>query len=207
MDLQMFLSSPVATTIFVLTIITSIKAFKDPHLKYKFMFNPYRLTRNKEWHQVFTHGLIHSNWMHLGLNMLAFYFFAFGLEGFLGHYEFFILYMMSLVISTIPGLIQHRDHEFYNALGASGAVSAVVMSVILIAPDIPLSFILIPISIPGWLLGLLYIAYSFYASLKKFDNIGHDAHLWGALSGIVITVLLKPEVATRFMEWLSYKLG
>ena len=205
MDLQMFVLSPVATTIFVLTIFTSIKAFKDPHLKYKFLFNPYRLTRNKEWHQVFTHGLIHANWMHLGFNMLAFYFFAFSLETIIGHYEFFVLYMMSLVISTIPGLIQHKDNDLYNALGASGAVSAVVMSFILIMPDIELMFILLPIPMPGWVLGLLYIGYSFYASLRRTDNIAHDAHLWGALSGIVITVLLKPEVATQFMEWLSYK--
>lgn len=201
-----FFASPVASTIFVITILTSIRAFSDADLRYKFTFNPYRMVREKQYQMVITHGLIHGGWMHLIFNMVAFYFFAFPLETIIGHWQFTVLYMLSLIAGTIPGTVRHRDDSWYNAVGASGAISAVVLSVILFVPEVGISLIFLP-AIPGWIFALLFIAFSFYASFRKIGNIAHDAHLFGAIAGIVITVILRPDVATSFMQWMSVKFG
>lgn len=205
--LDQFFAAPVASTIFVITIFTSIRAFSDADLRYKFTFNPYRMVRENQYQMVLTHGLIHGSWMHLIFNMLAFYFFAFTLEAILGHWQFAVLYILSLAAATIPGVVQHRDDSWYNAVGASGAISAVLLSVVLFAPEIGIGLIFIPGSIPGWIFALLFIGFSFYASFRKIGNIAHDAHLFGAIAGIVLTVILRPEVATNFMAWMSAKFG
>lgn len=202
-DLQLMFQAPVATGIFLITIITSLRAFKDGSLMYKFIFSPYRLVHHKEYQMLFSSALIHANYMHLIFNMMVFFFFAFSLEIELGHVQFFILYVGSIILSHLPRIVLDRDNEFYSALGASGGVSAIVMSMILLDPDIPLSLYFI-IDMPGWFLGLAYMGYSFYAAIyRPQDKIGHDAHLWGGLAGLVITVLLKPEAASNFFEWLG----
>jgi len=202
-DLQQFLQAPVAAGIFLITIITSVMAFKDGVLMYKFVFSPYRLVHNKEYQMIFSSALVHGSYMHLIFNMLVFYFFAFTLESILGHGPFFVLYLGSVMLSHLPRIISEKDNEMYSALGASGGVSGVVMSMILIDPDISLSLYFI-LDMPGWLLGLGYMAYSFYAAIyRPNDKIGHDAHLWGGLAGLVITVLLQPQTATNFFEWLG----
>lgn len=204
MDFSVFFRAPVAATLFVITLITSIRAFKDGELRYRFIFNPYRLVRNKEWHQFFTSGLIHLDAWHLGFNMLVFYYFAFSLEiRHLGAWLFLVLYVGALIISHIPALIKHRDNSGYNALGASGAISAVVLSMVIFEPGMELSLIFIPIYLPGWVFALLYMAYSFYAGIRGIGRVGHDAHLWGALAGIVLTVLMKPSAAADFIDWIS----
>lgn len=204
MDFSLFFRAPVAATLLVITLITSIRAFKDSELRYRFIFNPYRLVRNKEWHQFFTSGLIHADVWHLAFNMLVFYYFAFSLEiNHLGPWLFLVLYLGSLIISHIPAIIKHRDNSGYNALGASGAVSAVVLSMVIFEPEMRMSLLFIPIWLPGWLFALLYMAYSFYAGIRGIGRIGHDAHLWGSLAGIVLTVIMKPHAATNFINWLS----
>ena len=201
-DFAALFASPVAATILTITLITSIRAFKDAQLKFNFMFIPYKVVNYKEYHRFFTSGLIHSGIYHLVFNMLAFYYFAFALEGIIGHWQFALLYISSLVISGIPDIVRHKDNETYMALGASGAISAVLFSVILFDPEIPISLLLLP-SMPGWFLGIIFIVFSFVASYFSWGNIGHDAHLWGAFAGIVITVLLEPSVVKTFNQWLE----
>lgn len=202
--LDQFFASPVASTIFFITLVTSIKAFKDPQLMHKFILNPYDVVRNKEYYRIFTSGLIHgSNW-HLGFNMITYYFFAisFPIEGILGHWQFAVLYILSLVISDLSTIIKYKEYPSYNSLGASGAVSAVLLSVIMCYPDLEL-LLFFAIPMPGWFFAIGYIGYSYYASRNSNDNINHDAHLWGALAGIVLTLILKPDVVNTLSDWLS----
>ncbi|MEL6675703.1 MAG: rhomboid family intramembrane serine protease [Bacteroidota bacterium] len=214
MDLSRFADAPIATTIFILTIISSIQAFQNPELKAKMMYTPFRVVHRNEIYRLVSHALIHADWLHLGFNMLVFYFFAFTLENpgeglsrlpQFGHLGFLMLYVFSLVLATIPALARHKDNDTYFSLGASGAVSGVLTAWILCYPGQSLMLIFIPIPIPGWLFGLLYIAYSFYASFRRRDNIAHDAHLWGAIAGILITILMKPDIPNKFLEY--YNLG
>lgn len=238
--LTQIFQAPVAATIFVITIITSIRAFSDASLRYQFTYNPYRMVREGRWPMILTHGLVHGGWVHLIFNMLAFYFFAFNLEAGtnpvpieviqeriasangqnyeqiverdftnrnLGHWQFAVLYIVSLAAGAIPGLVRHRNDSWYNAVGASGAISAVVLSAVIMSPEIGIGLLLIPGHIPGWIFALLFLGFSFFASFRNWGNIAHDAHLFGAIAGIILTVLLKPEAATDFLDWLRLKFG
>lgn len=191
--------------IFIITLITSIRAFNDPVLIANFIFNPFRVVRNKEYQRLLTHGLIHADIAHLAFNMITFYFFAFSLEYTIGHLKFALLYIGSLVLSSLTTLQKHKDNPAYNALGASGAISAVLLSSVLFDPGMQLlMFGFLPI--PGWLFAILYIGYSQYASRNSNDNIGHEAHLWGALSGIALTFLLEPKVFVIIKAFIDSKL-
>ncbi len=206
LQLDLIFAAPVAATLFVITIITSIRAFSDPGLKARFLLNPYRVVHHKDWPTLLTHGLIHSGWTHLIFNMLAFYFFAFYLELILGHWQFAVFYVLSLLVATVPALARHKDHSWYNSLGASGAISAVVMALVVVMPEMGIGLLFIPGSIPGWLFAILYLGFSFVASFKNWGNVAHDAHLFGAIAGIVLVVLLRPESATEFIQWLGQKI-
>ncbi|HMI04541.1 MAG TPA: rhomboid family intramembrane serine protease [Pedobacter sp.] len=199
--------TPVASLIFLFTIITSIYAFSNPDLHGKFMLNPYNVSRRHRVYTLITSGLIHADWMHLIFNMMTFFFFAFQLEAIIGSVNFAILYFVSLIASDIPSVIKHKNDIWYNSLGASGAISAVLFSYILFVPFS--SMIIFPIPIPIWAIvfGPLYLVYCVYASRQGRDHINHDAHFFGALAGLILTVLLVPGVIPHFIEQIQMKIG
>lgn len=187
--------TPVAYFIFFITILTSLYTlYVDQEVLRRFMLHPYSFSRGKNRFTVITSGLIHADFNHLLFNMLSFYFFAFQLEATIGHWQFGLLYMASLVLSDVNTLIKYKNSPSYYSLGASGAISAVLFSYILFHPFNRLYFMLVPVGIPAWLFALLYLAYCYYASRKQYDHINHDAHLYGALSGLGITLLLYPQL-------------
>ncbi len=213
MYLETFLDAPVAFTIFAITLITSILALRNDDLREKFLMRPYDVIHYKEYYRLFTSGLIHANTMHLALNMLTFYFFAFSLEHHpqiaersLGHWQFAAVYLLTLFMSDTLTIYKHKDDPGYGSLGASGAISGIVMGAILCNPEMELGLIFLPgIFIPGWLFALLYIGYSyFYSRRDSHMNINHDTHLMGAVLGILFTLILKPEVITFWQQWLSH---
>lgn len=203
-DFSQFLESPVATVIFLITIITSIKAFEDPILRSNFILNPFDVMHNRKYSRLVTHGLIHADGMHLGMNMLTFYFFAFYLESIMGHWQFAVFYFLTMIISSIPAVLKYRDMPAYNSLGASGATSAVVLAMIMWYPSMELR-LYFAIPIPGWLFAIAYIGYSYYAerNRRENDNIAHDAHLWGAVSGAVLGVIMSENIRNGFLTWIS----
>lgn len=200
-------NTPVASIIFLFTIITSIYAFNDSSLFGKFMLHPYSVYRKQNVYTLITSGLIHANWMHLVFNMFTFYAFAFRLEQEVGSIRFGLIYFIGLILSDIPTVIKQRDNYHYHSLGASGAVSAVLFSYILFFPLSTL--IIFPLPIPIWaaLFGVLYLVYSYYMSTNTRDNINHDAHLFGAITGIIITILVVPGIIPHFIAELTARFG
>ncbi len=194
--------TPVASLIFVFTIITSLYAFSNAEVYGKFMLHPYSVSRGHRVYSIITSGLIHKDWGHLFFNMLSYFFFAFTLESIIGHWQFAVLYLVSLALSDLSTILKHKDHFGYNSLGASGAVSAVVFSYILFEPLSKMMIFPLPIPIPAVLFGVLYLAYSAYAS-KQSSYINHDAHFFGAISGVVITIILYPQVVNYFISKVS----
>lgn len=203
--LQNIFQAPVALVIFVITIITSLRALRQPMLRDKLIFNPVLVAERKEYYRLFSSGLIHGDHYHLIFNMLAYFFFAFSMEMMIGHWQFALLYIASLLVADIPTMIRHEGNIIYRTLGASGAISGVFMGYILFNPEASLTFIFFPfISFPAWLLGLGFIGYSFYASFRGVQQrINHDAHLWGALAGIVFTVILAPQAAQNLVDFVG----
>lgn len=194
-------AAPVATAIFVITILVSLLAFSNPNIYDRFMLTPSNVYHGRNVYTIITSGLIHKDWMHLFFNMLSYYFFAFALEAQLGHWQFGLLYVGSLILSDLPTVAKNKDNYGYRSLGASGAVSAVIFSAILFNPRSTIYLYYI-IPIPIVLFGVLYLVYCYYASKYSRDAINHDAHLFGALSGIMITILLNHHIIAEFVEKL-----
>lgn len=192
-------NTPVASLIFALTVGLSIFVFSNPQWYARLMLNPYAIQRDKtRIYTIFTSGLIHKDWMHLLFNMMTFYFFGFSLEamfvqfsGPTGHLLFAVLYIVSLVLSDIPTILQQKNNPHYYSLGASGAICAVLFSFILFQPKAMLGLFMV-IPIPAYLFAFLFLGYCIWASKKAQDGINHDAHLFGALAGLVITLLMYP---------------
>lgn len=191
---------PVASAIFIFTIVTSIYAFSNPGIYGKFMLHPYSVSRGHRIYSIITSGLIHQDWGHLFFNMFTYFFFAFRLETIIGHWQFGVLYFASMALSDLSTILKHKDDLWYNSLGASGAISAVLFSYILFDPTTMIFVMFIPL--PAVLFGVLYLVYSAYAS-RRSSHINHDAHFFGALSGLIITIILYPGVVSYFLRQLT----
>jgi membrane associated rhomboid family serine protease len=195
--------APVACAIFAITLIFSLLAFYNEEIYSKFILQPYSVAKGERVYTLLTSGLIHRDWTHLLFNMMSYYFFAFQLETVIGHWQFGLLYVASLILSDLPTVAKHKHNYWYRSLGASGAISAVVFSFILFFPFTKMGIIFIPIPIPAIIFGALYLAYCAYASRKAIGNVNHDAHFYGALCGIAITIILNPWVIMAFLHHLS----
>ncbi|TCD29569.1 rhomboid family intramembrane serine protease [Pedobacter psychrodurus] len=201
--MEYFNIAPVASVIFVFTIITSLYAFYDHSIYGKFMLHPYSVSKGQNVYTLITSGLVHADWMHLFFNMFTFYAFAFTLERLMGSWQFGLLYFLGLVLSDLPTVIKHKDHFNYNSLGASGAISAVLFSYILFNPMSKIYIMFIPIGIPAVVFGILYLVYCAYASRNSRDHINHDAHFFGALTGLIFTIIFVPGILQNFIAMLT----
>jgi membrane associated rhomboid family serine protease len=191
--------------IILITCGISLYAWNNTPLFDKLIFNPYSVYHKKEWTRMFTGALLHADLTHLLINMFVLYSFGTYIESVyiayipMGVYAYLLMYVLSVVAANIKSLWDHKNNVWYNAVGASGAVSAVVFAFVLYAPVEKILFFGI-IPIPAFLYGLLYLVYSQYMSRKGNDNIGHDAHFYGAVFGFVFTGLLRPELFVLFMK-------
>ncbi|MBS7565799.1 rhomboid family intramembrane serine protease [Mucilaginibacter sp. Bleaf8] len=202
---EFLVGAPVASVIFVITIISSLFAFSSENVYSQMILHPYSVARGKRVWTLITSGLIHGDWAHLIFNMFSFFFFAFQLEEVLGHWQFALLYIGSLILSDLPSVTKHKEDYRYHSLGASGAISAVVFGAILFSPKSLIQIFPIPFEIPAYIYGPLYLVYCVYASRQNRDNINHDAHFYGALSGIMFTLFLYPGVITIFLEQMGLR--
>ena len=204
--MEQYLSvAPVASVIFAITLIVTFIAFYNDNLYDKLILQPYNVSRGKYVYTLITSGFIHADWMHLLFNMMTYFFFAFQLEATLGHWQFGLLYMVSLILSDLPSVVKHKNDLWYRSLGASGAISAVVFSYILFNPLNSMYLMFLPIPIPAIIFGVLYLVYCSYASKQNRGNINHDAHFFGALSGVMITILLVPQIVPYFFHTIIEK--
>ena len=199
------MTAPVASFIFAITILSSIWAFSNETLFSNMILHPYSVSRGQRVYTVITSGMIHNDWMHLFFNMLSYTFFAFQLETDIGHWQFGVLYAASLILSDLPTIYKHKNDDWYHSLGASGAVSAVIFGGIMYHPVSTMALMILPIPIYSVIFGILYLIYCNYASKHARDNINHDAHMFGALSGMLITIALHPHVVNDFIMQISAK--
>lgn len=196
-----FSQSPVATIIFIITIAISVYAlYFKPTLIEKGVLRPYYITRGQKLGTLISNGFLHANGMHLIFNMLTFYFFAFQLEQTIGSLNFTIIYFASLIIADIPSIIKYRDNPDYASLGASGAISGIVFSMILFYPLSGMYIFPIPFPLPAFVFAILYLAWSYYSAKHSEDIINHDAHFWGAIAGIILTIILEPSSLSIFIN-------
>lgn len=174
---------------------------------------PYYVKRNNEWYRSLTSGFLHADFIHLFFNMFTLYFFGRNVEIIFkafelgGNFTYVSIYLSSIVISDLPCYFKYKDAYGYRSLGASGAVSAVVFSAIVFSPWSSI-YLYGAIKISAALYAVLFIVYCIYMGKKGNDNINHDAHLWGAVYGLVITLILvaihQPALFEGIIEQLKH---
>lgn len=190
------------------TVLVSYLAFQNHELMDKLQFNAAKVIHQKQYYRLVSHAFIHANWSHLLVNMFVLYFFGRGIEQYFGYYfgnrvtfYFLLLYFGGILASNIWSLIKHQNNYYYNAVGASGAVSAMLFAFIFFNPwELLYFFGILPI--PGILFAIGYLFYSYHMSKKSTDNVAHDAHILGAVFGFIFPILLKPELLNLFIDRL-----
>ncbi len=192
--------------IIALTGMVSYQAFGASSLFSKYRFNAYAVVHRREYWRLVSHIAIHADWGHLIFNMLTLFFFGPSVEsalqyyfGAMGIFYFAVLYIIGGVFSSLYSLAKYQDNSGYNAVGASGAVSSVLFASILFNPQSKIYLFFIPIGIPAYIFGFMYLAYSAYMSKKGTDNIGHDAHFFGAIFGFAFPIFLNSDFFSMFL--------
>ncbi|MFZ5942344.1 MAG: rhomboid family intramembrane serine protease [Bacteroidota bacterium] len=201
--------------IVIFTSVVSLVAFRWKHLLELFDLSAYRTVHHREYYRSLTHAFLHADYVHLIVNMLVLYSFGTGIEGIFDQLEhqgvihssalsFSLLYFSAIIVSSASTIIKYRDDAGYSAVGASGAVSAVVFTHIFFSPLQKIYFYAV-LPVPGIIFGVLYLVYSTFMGRRKQDNINHDAHLWGALFGLIYPLLLDPGLLRLFIENLTHR--
>lgn len=193
--------------ILVATIIISLRADKNPAMKERMLFIPYRIKHQQEYHRFVTHAFIHADFPHLAFNMMTLYFMGeylysewMNLYGNAGISYFCVLYFAGMIAATFFPMVKHQDQPSYRSLGASGAVSAVLFAVIIWNPTLSLSLMFIPIPIPAYVFGPLYLVFEYYSMKKGNTGIAHDAHIGGAIFGILFVLMLDVQKGMQFVH-------
>ena len=196
--------------IILITSVFSIIAFSQHGLVYKYQFNPYQILKRRQYSRLILHAFLHANWTHLIVNMLVLYSFGTVLERYFQQFfgsnwipYYLILYFGAILVSPLYALFKHRNDYLYNAVGASGAVSAVVFAAIFFDPWNKIYFFgMIPM--PGIVFAVGYLIYSWLMSSRNKDNVAHDTHFFGALFGFLVPILLNPHLFTFFIRQLLH---
>lgn len=188
--------------VIILISAFSILVFSRPEWQAKLMLNPYRVVHHKEYYRTLTSGLIHNGYLHLFFNMFTLYFFGEYLGWFLGDVHFLMLFGLGIIAADLPTLYKHHRQPHYNSLGASGGVAAVVFASILYEPVSKICLYGI-LCLPGFILGALYLIYSYYQSKQSADHINHDAHFSGAVFGLLYAAAVEPAAVPAFFQKIS----
>lgn len=195
---------PITLIIIAITCVISFMGFSNPRLIDRLILWPPAIARGKEYWRLASCGLIHADFGHLLFNMFTLYFFGGFMERFLvpyiGEIGFALFYVGGIVLSILPSYLAHRTDSQYRSLGASGAVSAVLFAFVLLQPWATIYVFVVPV--PAIIFGVVYIAYTVYMDRQRADHINHSAHLWGAVYGVLFTILIEPRVLGVFFQQL-----
>lgn len=188
-----------ALIILVLTVLVSVIGLFSRTVIEKAVLRPYVIAQGRDYATLLTSGFVHADVPHLLFNLITYWSFAFPLERVMGELRFEVLYFTGLLVSNIGTTIKHRNDPNYASLGASGAILAVLFAAIVYFPHQRLIFLFFPIPIPAPVFAVLYLVYSYWSSGRARDRINHDAHIFGALTGLAFALVMAPE---RFLDLL-----
>jgi membrane associated rhomboid family serine protease len=197
---------PLTILIILITTLVSMRGFNHPEFRARFIFDVQLIQREHGYIRLITSGFLHASWMHLIFNMLSLFFFGRYVEIVLGAQLYILLYLMSLLGGGLLSLYLNWNTD-YSALGASGAVSGIIFACIFIFPGGSVYIFPLPFPIPSWLYAILFVVISLYGIRSNVGNIGHDAHLGGALSGLLVTAVLVPQAILNNMLLFIVILG
>ncbi|MDG4949962.1 rhomboid family intramembrane serine protease [Weeksellaceae bacterium KMM 9724] len=184
-----------------ITVLVSWQGWQNRELFERLKFQMDAILEGKQYDRMITSAFLHADSMHLLFNMFAFYVFAPVVLSLFSSLTFVLIYLISILAGSLVTILFHGKEKWYSAVGASGGVSGVVFSAIMIYPDMPLRLIFLPFfDFPGWTFALVYLGYSMFGMKSRHDNVGHAAHLGGSIAGIAITLGMKPELINQLMN-------
>lgn len=190
--------------IIVVTVIVSWLAFRNHRLLQDLLLWPAIMQHNyKEWYRLLTAGFVHADTMHLAFNMITFYFFGEILEEWIGATSFILLYLLGIIVASIPSMLKQKDNPNYHSLGASGGVAAIVFAMIYLAPWSKL-YLFFAIPMPAILFALGYLFYTGYMAKKGGGIVNHDAHLWGSIFGLLFMIVIDPSHGKGFLNQILH---
>lgn len=184
---------PATTSILVLTALVTLAAFQKPKLRERLIFRPYDILHRKQIDRMLTCGLIHGDWAHFLFNAFSFYSFGRNIELMYGAGTLLLIYVSSILGGSLLSLIIHRQEE-YRALGASGGVCGVIFASIFLLPGGSITVFPLPIGIPAYVYAIGFLVFSFLGQRRQAGNIGHDAHLGGAIVGLLVATAMYPRL-------------
>jgi membrane associated rhomboid family serine protease len=188
-------------------VLGSLLGWLHPAVRNLLILCPYRVRTRGELYRLLTGGWLHADAWHLALNMIMLHYFADQTTSVLGMSRFLGLYISAVIVAYVPTVLRHMYEPAYGTLGASGAVSAVMISAILLHPKLKLYLMFVPVPVPGVVFALGYLVYSVYQSWRAGDGINHDAHFSGAVYGGVLTYLFEPARVERTLATLATMKG
>lgn len=189
----------------VINVIVTLIAFNSVKILNTFILHPYTMKQNPiQMYRFITSGFIHADVAHLLFNMISLFFMGLVLETrYIGSLNYLFLYLFGLIFSAIPTYFKHKENPSYYALGASGAISAVVFSSLIFGPW-ELIYLKFFIPIYFILYAFIYVGYSIYQGKQNNDNIAHDVHLYGALFGMIFTFVTNDNSFNFFIHQLTH---
>lgn len=185
-------SGLITLAIIIVNFVVSYRGLKDHSFFARYSFEVEKILVYKQYKRLITSGFLHVSWLHLAFNMISLYFFSGSVEDYLGGINYLVIYFASLVGGNLFSLLIHKNHPDYSAVGASGAVGGIIFASIALFPGMQIGLFGL-LFIPGWLYGLIFVLSSIYGIKSRSDNIGHEAHLAGALTGLIIAILIQPS--------------
>ncbi len=184
--------SVIGTALLFLTGLFSYQGLRNQQYFEDYLFEIDKILIGRQFYRLFSSGFLHGSWLHFGFNMIALLSFSWSLELLFGYGTFAFFYFACMLGASLLSLYLHRQHGDYRMVGASGAISGVIFAAVVLFPEHPISFVLIPLEMPSWVMALAFVAISILGIKKQTDFIAHEAHLGGALTGVLLTLVLRP---------------
>lgn len=205
--MEQFLLTPVTSLLIIGNVIASLIALSNPPFMNRNLFHVGPILERREWHRMVTSSFLHGGILHLFVNMYVLFMFGGFVERVVGPVSYIIIYFAALLGGNAWALLENRTKSSYRALGASGATSGIVMSFILFRPFEPLMIFPIPFFMPAVILGIVFVVGSAILAQRENKTIGHEAHLGGALAGILVTIAVQPVALSNFSNEVARALG
>jgi membrane associated rhomboid family serine protease len=199
--------APANTLIIVVTVLVSLGGLRSAEFLGKYLFAPRPILDHGEYYRLITSGFLHAGWAHLFFNMYSLYSFGAPVERALGAADFIAIYFAGIVGGNLVSLFLHRGDDYYRALGASGGVCGIIFAAIFLMPGGMVYVFPIPVAIPSPVYAILFIAISFFGIRSGMGRIGHDAHLGGAIIGLLVATAIAPDIVSRSRNLYAIVMG
>lgn len=192
--------APAVYALIIANVIPSIYALSiDRGFVGGYAFNVGALAHRGQHYRVFTSSFLHGDYFHLAFNMMTLLFFGPEVERLLGTDGLLVVYFGAILASGIVSFYANRSDPTYTSVGASDGVSGVILAYCLFYPLDEIYFMFVPFGISAIIYGVLFMAIS-ASMMGGGGRIAHAGHLGGAIAGVILTLMMRPEIIAEIFS-------